>query len=63
MNAGDLVRRSEAYFKENLSGKTLSEEEWVTELAAHPELIERPIVVNGRKAVVARPPARLREIL
>jgi arsenate reductase len=63
MTASELVRRSETYFKEHLSGKTLSEEEWLAELAAHPELIERPIVVHGRKAIIARPPERLREIL
>ncbi len=63
MAAAELVRKSEPYFKEHLAGRSLSEEEWITELVEHPELMERPIVVNGRKAVVARPPERLHEIL
>jgi arsenate reductase len=32
-------------------------------LATHPELIERPIAIRGDRAVVCRPPDRLRELL
>ena len=32
-------------------------------LATHPELIERPIAIRGDRAVVCRPPERLRELL
>ena len=32
-------------------------------LAEHPELIERPVVIRGNRAVVARPPERLLELL
>lgn len=63
MPAEALVRKSENLFKESFAGKTLSEDEWIEVLTRHPLLIERPIVVNGRKAVVARPPERLREVL
>lgn len=63
IKASALVRRSETYYKEHLSGSDFSEQQWIDELLAHPELIERPIVVNGNKAVVARPPERLFDIL
>jgi arsenate reductase len=32
-------------------------------LATHPQLIERPVVVRGDRAVVARPPERLLDLL
>lgn len=63
MQPSALVRKGEAYFKDQLRGKILSEQEWKAEILTHPELMERPIVVNGDRAVVARPPERLREIL
>ncbi len=63
MPAAALVRRKEAYFKENLADKDFSEAEWLEILSTHPELMERPIVERGDKAVVARPPERWKELL
>ncbi|MFM2478275.1 arsenate reductase (glutaredoxin) [Celerinatantimonas sp. MCCC 1A17872] len=58
--AKDLVRRKEALFKElDLSEQSLSEQQWIDVLAQHPKLIERPIVVNGDKAVIGRPPENI----
>lgn len=61
--AADLVRRGEAVFKENYAGKTLSEDDWLAALVAHPILIERPIVVRGDRAVIGRPPEKVGELL
>lgn len=61
--AAELVRKNETLFKENLKGKTLSEAEWIQEMVEHPQLIERPIVEQGDKAVIARPAERLWEVL
>lgn len=63
LNAHDLVRKGEAIYKEKYAGKTLDEAAWVDALVADPILIERPIFVNGKKAVVGRPPERVLEIL
>lgn len=63
MPASALVRNNEEYFLDNLAGKDFSEEEWLEILITHPELIERPIVVNGDKAVIARPAERIHEVL
>lgn len=61
--AAELVRKNESVYKDQYSGKELKEDEWIRVLAQHPELIERPVVVNGNRAVIARPPERLHEIL
>lgn len=58
-----LVRTGEELFKQNYAGRTLSDEEWLDALAAHPLLIERPIVVRGDRAVVARPPEQVLGLL
>ena len=63
MQPSELVRRGEAVFKENYAGKTLDEEQWLAALAAHPILIERPIVARGHRAVVGRPPEKVLELL
>jgi arsenate reductase len=58
-----LVRKSEAVFKTQYAGRTLSDEEWLEALASHPILIERPIVVRGDKAVIGRPTEKVLELL
>ena len=57
--AADLLRRGEEVFKSNYAGRTLSEEECIAAMVAHPILIERPIVVLGERAIIARPPEKL----
>lgn len=59
----DLIRTKEAVYVENYKGKTLSDDEWIQAMHEHPILIERPIVINGNKAVVARPPEKVNEVL
>ncbi len=59
----ELVRKSEDLYKEQYKGKELTDEEWIAAMVQYPVLIERPIVVNGRKAVIARPPEKVLEIL
>lgn len=52
----ELVRVQEEYFKENLKGKNISDEEWFKILSENPRLIRRPVVVNNGKALLADPP-------
>ncbi len=59
----DLVRKNEPIWKEKYRGKNLSEDDIVEAMVQHPKLIERPIVVNGTKAVVGRPPENILSIL
>jgi len=58
-----VLRRGEAVFAEHYGGRELDEAEAFEALLAHPILLERPIVVRGDRAVVARPPERVRELL
>lgn len=58
-----LVRRSEPLYKEKYEGKDITEEEWLNILTENPILIERPIVEKGDKAIIARPPERIFEII
>lgn len=59
----ELIRKGEKTYTENYKGKTLSDSEWIDVMVENPILIERPIVVSGDKAVVARPTERIRELL
>ena len=64
ISASGLLRKKEEIYKTlQLSEKNLSEDELVTLMAKHPDLIERPIVEKGAKAILARPAERLKEIL
>ncbi|MFD1613631.1 arsenate reductase (glutaredoxin) [Gelatiniphilus marinus] len=59
----DLVRKNEAIWKANYKGKTLTDAEIIQAMAENPKLIERPIVVNGNKAVIGRPPELILDII
>jgi len=59
----ELVRKNETIWKENFKTKDLNEEEIIQAMADYPNLIERPIVVNGNKAVIGRPAEKIQEIL
>jgi arsenate reductase (glutaredoxin) len=61
----DLVRTTDPRFTElGLDpGSYSSPEAVIALLLAHPELMERPVVVKGERAVIARPSARVAEVL
>jgi arsenate reductase len=59
----DLIRKGEPLFKEKFKGKSYSDEEWIKIMVENPILIERPIVVDGNKAIIGRPPEKVLEIL
>ena len=61
--AEKLIRKGESIYKEQCKGKEMSEADWIAAMAAHPKLMERPIVVAGEKAVIGRPPENVRELL
>ena len=50
-----LVRQKEKIWIENFKGKLMSDDEVVNAMILYPILIERPIVIRGEKAIIARP--------
>jgi arsenate reductase len=59
----ELIRKNEKEYKQVFPSKNISEDEWIEGMLKYPKLIQRPIVVNGDKAVIARPAERILEIL
>lgn len=62
--ARGLLRTGEPeYAGLGLADASLDDEALVAAMAAHPNLIERPVFVHGGRAVIGRPPERVLEIL
>lgn len=60
----ELLRTGEDVYKElNLDKRELSDDELIDIMIQHPDLIERPIVEKGDKAIIARPPEKVKELL
>lgn len=59
----DLVRKNETIWKSDYKDKELSDEQIIKVLAKYPKLIERPIVINGKKAVIGRPKELILDII
>jgi len=62
MKPSELVRKKEAIYKE-LGLKDASEDELLEAMVQNPKLIERPIIINKDKAVVARPLENIEKVL
>ncbi|MED5608440.1 MULTISPECIES: arsenate reductase (glutaredoxin) [Pseudomonas] len=64
IGARQLLRTGEEEYKTlGLDDPQLSDAQLIEAMAAHPKLIERPILVAGDKAVIGRPPEKVLEIL
>ena len=57
----DVLRAKEA--KEEGIDKSLDGDALIAAIAAHPRALERPIVINGGKAALGRPPENVLDIL
>ena len=51
----ELIRTQEDYYKKELKGLNLNDEEWIKVMVAYPKLIHRPIIEGKYKAVVGDP--------
>ena len=62
--ASDLLRVKEKLYRDlKLSERKLSDDEVIDLMIEHPDLMQRPIVEKGAKAILARPAGRIKEIL
>jgi|SRR5690554_2555542 len=59
----ELVRTKEAVWKEQFKNQSLTDHQIIQAMVDYPKLIERPIVVNGNKAVIARPSEKIKELI
>lgn len=60
----DIIRKTEPVYRElELGKRDLPDDELIRLMVENPDLIQRPIVVRGDKAVLARPVENLDEIL
>ncbi len=64
MSARELLRTKEGIYRTLRVGeRDLTDDEIVDLMVKHPDLIQRPIVEKGARAILARPAERLKEIL
>ena len=63
ISASELVRKSEAVYKENIKGKSISENELINWMVKEPKLSERPILVNKNLAEIGRPKENFLKII
>jgi arsenate reductase len=60
----ELLRKSEAIYRElGLGKKELSDDHLISLMVKHPDLIQRPIVERGDRAVLGRPPENIKNLL
>jgi arsenate reductase len=59
----EIIRKGENEYKNFYKGKNLTEDQWLKVLLECPKLIERPIVCNGEKVTLGRPPESVIAIL
>ena len=60
----DLMRKHETPYKEhNLDSPDLNRDQLIQAMIDNPILIERPIIINGKKATIGRPPEKVLDIL
>jgi arsenate reductase (glutaredoxin) len=63
ISARELMRTKEDEYKQLGLKDEKDEQKLIEAMAAHPKLIERPVVIKGEKAVLGRPPEKVLELL
>ncbi|MBN4066043.1 arsenate reductase (glutaredoxin) [Candidatus Amoebophilus asiaticus] len=58
-----IIRKNESLYKAQYKNKSLTDEEWLMILSENPILIERPIIVEGYRAVIGKPPQKVLDLI
>lgn len=61
--AEDMVRKKEPIYKEKFATKKMTEKKWIKAMVKYPILIQRPILIKGKTAVLGRSSEELKQIL
>jgi arsenate reductase len=60
----ELLRKDEQVYRDlGLRNKEIGDDQLIELMIANPDLIQRPIVVRGNKAILGRPPEKVEELL
>ena len=63
MKPSEILRKKEKIYKDlKFSEKNYSEEQVLDLMIKYPDLVQRPIVEKGNKAILARPPEKINEL-
>jgi len=63
LKPSEVLRKNEQVYKKlKIKEKDYSEEQILDLMIKHPDLLQRPIIEKGNKAILARPPERIKEL-
>jgi arsenate reductase len=63
MKPSEILRKNEKIYKElKIREKNFSEDQILDLMIKYPDLVQRPIIEKGKKAILARPPERIKEL-
>jgi arsenate reductase (glutaredoxin) len=63
MPVREMMRTNESPYRELQLDKTTRDEDLLAAIAEHPILLQRPIAVAGKRAIIGRPPENVLELL
>ena len=58
-----IIRVNEDLYKEQFKGEEFSDDEWIDILVKNPKLLQRPLIIKGSHAVLARPIEEIQKLI
>ena len=55
----EIIRKQEEIWKKKFKDKSMSNKEIIIAITNHPKIMERPIIIKNKKAVIGRPPEKV----